>query len=147
MKNIKKVLKSLKLKNGTRLLSLLVTLLAVSLTKNNVNLVKAEAETVDAILQQKRIPTLQDDFDDNKVVVVLNQKDSSFDKTVEIQDFGMLYRPQRQSRKGSLYIFIHRLIIACYGLSIGKSWPISFVTLLPRYVPLLVKNMLPRLLT
>ena len=65
MKNIKKVLKSLKLKNGTRLLSLLVTLLAVSLTKNNVNLVKAEAETVDAILQQKRIPTLQDDFDDN----------------------------------------------------------------------------------
>lgn len=89
MKNIKKVLKSLKLKNGTRLLSLLVTLLAVSLTKNNVNLVKAEAETVDAILQQKRIPTLQDDFDDNKVVVVLNQKDSSFDKTVEIQDFGI----------------------------------------------------------
>lgn len=89
MKNTEMSLRNSKLKNVTKLLRILVSIFAVSLIPNNDSLVKAEAENVDKILHQKRISTLQDDFDDNKVVVVLNQKDSNFGETVSIEDFGI----------------------------------------------------------
>ncbi|NCU32892.1 MAG: hypothetical protein EOM23_08180, partial [Candidatus Moranbacteria bacterium] len=36
---------------------------------------------------QRRIPTLNDDFDDSKVIVVLNQKNSKYNGVVRIEDF------------------------------------------------------------
>lgn len=39
---------------------------------------------------QRRIPTLNDDFDDSKVIVVLNQKDSKYNGKVRLEDFKII---------------------------------------------------------
>lgn len=102
MKNTEKILRTARKKILIMSLIMISAIFEITLIPNSLSTVYAKKSDVIDVLNQSQNTILQDDFDENKVIVVLNQKDSRFDKTFKIQDFGIDLERAGLIRSGNL---------------------------------------------
>lgn len=104
MKNTEKILRMARKKIVIMSLIMISAIFAIALIPNSLTKVYAKNSDVIDIPNQSQNTMLQDDFDENKVIVVLNQKNSRLGKTVKIEDFGIDLVRAGLIRSGNLSI-------------------------------------------
>ncbi len=102
MKNTEKILRMARKKIVIMSLIMISAIFAIALVSNSLTTVYAKNSDVIDVPNKSQNMMLQDDFDENKVIVVLNQKNSRLDKTVKIEDFGIDLERAGLIRSGNL---------------------------------------------
>lgn len=89
METTEKILRMARKKIVIMSLIMISAILRIALIPNSLTTVYAKNSDVINVPNQSQNMVLQDNFDENRVIVVLNQKNSRLDKTVKIEDFGI----------------------------------------------------------